>query len=287
MQEHEGRGGRRKRPAPARHTPRARGWRIAATAVLLGGLLSGSVAARGSDTGSSGTAFEPLLGPLLPLRLPDRSSGFETGGFEEMGGANTQKGSLSVGERGTSGGRRSATARFGGGRGVGFARALWFVDWRPAETVCYGGSFHLPEGFIDRISGTVDLVRWDNYATDPVHTDHGGLTLWSDAGLRLLKEQLGRDDYRVLVGPVRMAEDRWVRLVVQQTLSPDRGVATSVVYVDGKRVGASAAPNSYGRPATAVRMGIVAVDARSQDDALELRFDDVFYRDGPCTTDDV
>lgn len=224
-------------------------------------------------------------GPRRPA-VAERSSDFETADFRDFDQANRKKGDLEIVRHGAGGSAHAAAASFAGGRGVGFARALWLVDWEPSTTVCFGGSFLLPPGFTDRIRGTVDVARWDNYTDDPVHTDHGGLTIWSDGGLRLLREQLGRNDYRVLLGPYHLPEGRWVRLVVTQVLRAG-APAVSAVFIDGRRRGTSTAANSYGRRATAIRYGVVAVDARRQDVGLGLRFDDVFYREGPCTADDL
>ena len=61
---------------------------------------------------------------------------------------------------------------------------------------------------------------------------------------------------------------------MHQVRSSQSGSALSELYVDGKLVGKSTAPNTYGRPATRVRFGIVAIAAGAQTKPLGLWFDD-------------
>lgn len=261
-------------------------------------LLLGATLLGGQQTGQGGgvTAAPPegprAVAPPAPLKqyVPldpvGRASGFEAGDFRDFHQTNTEKGALRIVRGGAAEGNFAVAASFAGGRGIGFARTLWFVDWAPGSTVCYGGSFYLPAGFAKRNRGSVDLMRWDNYVDDPAHTDHGGLTVWADGGLRLLTEQLGRQNYRVLLGPYPVPEGRWVRLVVLQALRGSRP-AWSQVFLDGRSLGTTQAVNSYGRAVTTIRWGVVSVDAKRQDPPLELRFDDVFYREGVCLPDDM
>lgn len=166
-------------------------------------------------------------------------------------------------------GSRVASGSFRGG-GNGYARGVRRVVWKPGTNVRYAISLLLPKGFHDRIQGQVDLMRWDNWPTERADADWGGVAIWaSDRRARLLRFGDGRPE-DVLVGPFDLPEGRWFRLTVVQRLDSRRAV--SEVFLDGRRLGRSSAPNSYGRTVRRVRFGLVAVDSVRQLRPLSLDF---------------
>lgn len=156
------------------------------------------------------------------------------------------------------------------GDGNGYARGLRRVRWKTGETVRYGISMYLPVGFRDRVQGQVDLMRWDNWPDRGGDADWGGVSIWGgDHRARLLRFSR-RADEDVLVGPFTLPEGRWFRLTVVQRLGAARGA--SEVFLDGRKIGRSVAPNTYGRRIVRVRYGLVAVDPSRQRRPLRLAF---------------
>ena len=171
-------------------------------------------------------------------------------------------------------GTSSARATYNGSGENGYARGIWNVQWEDGDDVWFGAAYYLPTGFHSNIQGQVDLVRWDNWSTNPSDTDWGGVSIYgSDHRARLLRFGAGRPN-DTLVGPLDLPEGRWFTLEVHQRRSATSGSALSELYVDGKLVGKSTAANTYGRAATRVRYGVVAIAAGSQKKPLELNFDD-------------
>jgi hypothetical protein len=116
-------------------------------------------------------------------------------------------------------------------------------------------------------------MRWDNWSLYPDEADWGGVSIYgSDHRARLLRFGAGRPN-DTLVGPTTLPEGRWFTLEVHQMRSSQSGSALSELYVDGSLVGKSTAPNTYGRPATRVRFGLVAIAAGAQTKPLQLNFD--------------
>lgn len=232
------------------------------------------------------TAALPLVTVLTlgvspaPAAVTDRTASIDTGGLTRFDQLNTAFGSLSVVARTAYDGRRAARAHIDGGANA-FSRGLFNVDWADGEDVWYSAAFLLPRGFTDRMQGEVDLLRWDNWPTDPETTDRSGVVIWhGDSRARLVRQKLGVE--QVPLGRTfRLPEGRWFLLEVHQRL--DRGAgALSEVFLDGRRVVRSTAPNTYGRGVQRLRAGIVAVDAVRQRRPLDLYFDRVsIRRSGP------
>ena|GEM_PF-3332829 len=197
----------------------------------------------------------------------------ERSNFSEFSQTNAQTGALLTTPTSAFSGSVSAHATYSGGGGNGYSRGIWNVEWSDGEEVWFGAAYFLPNGFHSQIQGQVDLLRWDNYSINPSNTDWGGVSIYgSDRRARLLRFGAGRDN-DTLVGPLSLPEGRWFTLEVHQRLSASSGSALSELYVDGKLVGSSTAANTYGRPATRIRYGIVAIASGSQQKSLELRFD--------------
>jgi hypothetical protein len=194
------------------------------------------------------------------------------GGFAEFSQTNALTGTLSLASDRAYEGARSAHATYAGGTGNGYARGIWNVDWSDGDDVWYGGAYYLPVGFHESVQGQVDLLRWDNWESNPDSTDWGGVSIYgSDRRARLLRFGAGRDN-DTLVGPFDLPEGRWFWLEVHQRLD-DTGNAVSELYLDGTMVGSSARPNTYGRGIDRIRYGIVAIAAGSQAKPLEMWFD--------------
>jgi hypothetical protein len=167
-------------------------------------------------------------------------------------------------------GALAARAALAAGDGNGYARGVRRVAWRSGQTVRYAVSLLLPSGFREQVQGQVDLLRWDNWPDAGNAADWGGVAIWGgDRRARLLRFRRGEPE-DVLIGPFTLPEGRWFRLGVVQRLGGGR--AASEVYIDGRRIGRSLAPNTYDRPLQRVRFGLVAIDARRQERPLQLDF---------------
>jgi hypothetical protein len=202
------------------------------------------------------------------------TASLDGGSFSEFSQTNALRGTLSLTEARSFDGSASARASYEGGGENGYTRGIWNVNWEEGENVWFGAAYYLPTGFLANVQGQVDLVRWDNWSLYPNDTDWGGVSIYgSDHRARLLRFGAGRPN-DTLVGPFTLPEGRWFTLEVHQIRSSQSGAALSELYVDGKLLGASTAPNTYGRPATRVRFGIVAIAAGAQMKPLELNFDD-------------
>jgi hypothetical protein len=168
-------------------------------------------------------------------------------------------------------GVQSAKAVFNGG-GNGYSRGIWNVDWRDGDEVSYGAAFYLPVGFKATMQGQVDLLRWDNYTVDPTATDRSGIIINNyDKKARIVRQRLNIEEVPLANG-FDLPEGRWFHLEVHQKLNKGAG-ALSEVFLDGRLVASSTQPNTYGRPVTRIRTGIVAIDANRQTKPLTLWFD--------------
>jgi hypothetical protein len=222
-----------------------------------------------------------LTAPSLAQAVPTpRHAGFESGGFEEVDDAGVLSGSLAATATLAYDGALSARAEYAGEGANGYARGVWRADWADGDEVWFGASFYLPIGFHDNVQGQVDLLRWDNWEQWPGDTDWGGISIWgSDRRARLLRFGMQRPT-DTLVGPFDLPEGRWFSLEVYQRLQgPLGGRAVSEVHVDGRLIGRSDAPNTYGRPISRIRYGIVAVSAGAQTLPLHLWVDEAFVSD--------
>jgi hypothetical protein len=222
-----------------------------------------------------GVAVAALLSLALPAAAqaaPAPAYAGLEGGFAEFSQTNALTGTLSLADDRAYEGSRSAHATYAGGADNGYARGIWDVDWSDGDDVWYGGAYYLPVGFHQSVQGQVDLLRWDNWASNPDATDWGGVSIYgSDRRARLLRFGAGRDN-DTLVGPFDLPEGRWFWLEVHQRLDHS-GNAVSEVYLDGTMVGSSTKPNTYGRGIDRIRYGIVAIAAGSQAKPLEMWFD--------------
>jgi hypothetical protein len=215
-----------------------------------------------------------LVAPTTASAVTGLDATLDGGSFSEFSQTNALQGTLSLSEARVFDGRASAHATYEGNGENGYARGIWNVNWQDGEDVWFGAAYYLPVGFLGNVQGQVDLVRWDNWSLYPSEADWGGVSIYgSDHRARLLRFGAGRSN-DTLVGPTTLPEGRWFTLEVHQIRSSQSGSALSELYVDGTLVGRSTAPNTYGRPATRVRFGLVAIAAGTQTKPLELNFDD-------------
>jgi hypothetical protein len=214
-----------------------------------------------------------LLAPTAASAVTGLSATLDGGSFSEFSQTNALHGTLSLSEAQVFDGRASARATYEGNGENGYARGIWNVDWQDGESVWFGAAYYLPVGFLASVQGQVDLMRWDNWSLYPNEADWGGVSIYgSDHRARLLRFGAGRPN-DTLVGPTTLPEGRWFTLEVHERLSSGSG-ALSELYVDGKLVGKSTAPNTYGRPIERIRYGIVAIAEGAQTKPLELWFDE-------------
>jgi len=219
-------------------------------------------------------AIALLTAPAAGASVTALSATLDGGSFSSFSQTNALHGTLSVDSARTYNGGYAARAAYDGSGENGYVRGIWNVEWKDGDDVWFGAAYYLPSGFTSNIMGQVDLVRWDNWSTNPNDTDWGGVSIYgSDHRARLLRFGAGRPN-DTLVGPFDLPEGRWFTLEVHQRRSASSGSALSELYLDGKLIGGSTAANTYGRAATRVRYGIVAIAAGSQKKPLELSFDD-------------
>ena len=214
-----------------------------------------------------------VLPGMAMAKVTALTANLNDGSFDEFSQTNTDRGELGINSLRTYDGTTSAHATYEGDGGNGYARGIWNVNWQDGEDVWFGAAYYLPVGFLGNVQGQVDLVRWDNWPAHPFYTDWGGVSIYgSDHRARLVRFGAGRPN-NSLVGPITLPEGRWFTLEVHQRLSAGSG-ALSELYVDGKLVGRSTAPNTYGRRIERIRYGIVAIAEGVQTKPLELSFDD-------------
>jgi hypothetical protein len=196
-----------------------------------------------------------LLVWLEPARgQPDRLAGFEGKAFTEVDGRSESGGVLATTSERSYDGSRSMRATTDGTTGNQFQRLWYRVNWQTGADVWYGLALYVPD---HSQWCWWRPARWDNHALYGGAGDIGGLRI--EAGALYLDVGRYGEDATQLIGPVPLAERRWIWVEVHQRLSARPGHALSEVWVDGRRVGASRKGNSFGRPVTDVRFGNVTL----------------------------
>ncbi len=165
-------------------------------------------------------------------------------------------------------GVRSGRAR---AQSTGTARGVAEVAWKPREQRSYGAAFKLPASFGANVRDDVELLRWDTYGSQGSNGSLGGVAVGTDRRARVVTGKLSGGALRTVGKTFTLPQDRWFWLEVRQNLSAGEG-ALSEVYLDGKLVMRSTAPNSDGRGADRVRWGIVSTTER-QSRRVELQVD--------------
>jgi len=205
-----------------------------------------------------------------------RVAGLENKGLQEFDQISTSNGTAEVSRGPAFRGSASAQFNYSGGGANGYARGVFEPDWRPGDRVLYKAAFKLQRGFYRAMQGQVALMRWDNWPEHGGSGDAGGIVIYGgDRKARLTRSRYGGE--QVALGRAfRIPEGRWVKLSVRQRLSAGR--AHSVVRMNGRKVASSNQANSYGRPISRVRYGIVAIDAGAQHNPLRVWVDDAIAR---------
>jgi hypothetical protein len=238
-------------------------------AVPVAALVSGALACderRSSDDRPSAAVVDRRA-------VPGRTASLETGDFREFSESEAIRGDLTVNADQAYDGSRAAAARYDGGPGNGYARAIQDVSWRDGQDVWYGAAFYLPKGFKRAMQGEVALLRWDNYVAYGTRGDIGGVVVWgSDRRARLIVSHYRRRE-QILVGPFDVPEGVWFSVLVHQRLARDSGRALNEVYFDGVIAGSSRNGNTGGREIRRVRYGLVAISSHAQTNPLALWFD--------------
>jgi hypothetical protein len=168
-------------------------------------------------------------------------------------------------------GTHSMKATYAGGGDNGYSREVVRVGWRSGDRVLYKAAFYLPRGFKDAMEGQVDLMRWDDFPDDHVHSDRGGIVIYHrDKQAYLIRQRLGIEQV-ALTGPISLPEGRWFRLEVRQRLGTHG--ARNAVYLNNRLAASSTRANTYGRRIRRVRFGLVAIAEGHQRLPLSLFFD--------------
>src|SRR5690606_31407720 len=110
------------------------------------------------------------------------------------------------------------------GGGNAYSRGIFNVNWRDGDEIWFGAAFYLPEGFLSKVQGQVDLLRWDNWATYGDVNDKSAVTIQrSDHRARMVRIRqtvgqnwLGEDTFA-------LPEGRWFWLEMHQKLSSRDG----------------------------------------------------------------
>lgn len=156
------------------------------------------------------------------------------------------------------------------GSGNKYARGVWDLNV-PANSseFCYSVDVFLPSGFYAATQNQVAVMRWDNYGHFADQADNGGLFINSDDHWRLLLGSYGGPQ-TLLVGPFDVPENQWTHIDVFQDFD---STPRNEVRVNGTSVGSSTISGDNGRVIDRMRVGIVAIAAGAQTNALDLKFD--------------
>jgi len=152
--------------------------------------------------------------------------------------------------------------------------------------IWYGGTFYLPSDFYKRQQGDVDLLRWDNFRLENRSQDQSGVTIRSDGRLTLLFKNLDTNEYTDLLTRVEpLPAATWHRIDVRQRLGAD-GEAINELWVDDRLASSSTTRNWAKRPATDLRIGLVATSDADQKSPLKLWFDQAYIARRPLNRAD-
>lgn len=230
---------------------------------------------------SMGRVPEPHLA-MNPDAEVEEFDGFTDGDPSVLTATSTFEGSIELTNRRAFRGSLSTRAQVRSPDGYSYSRVQDAVHWQEGDDVWYGAAIYLEPGFKRaQGDGSVDILRWDNWAEHPRETDHGGLAVLSTGELGLISEQLGVTPWTMLLGPYDIPEGEWVWLEVRQRFSERDGEAINEVWMDGEQLGANLQANYFGRPITRHRVGIIGTPD-PQPGELKLYLDHVVIaRNGP------
>jgi hypothetical protein len=119
------------------------------------------------------------------------------------------------------------------------------TGWGNGTDVWYGAAYNLSTTFSAR-NDRVMLVRWQNAAYPSMGSRYGGIVLGSDDKYRLVRGNGSTEDVVGPSGGFTLPEGSWFWLEVHQKLeSSSASKPVSEVFVNGKLVASSTAPNAY------------------------------------------
>ncbi len=194
----------------------------------------------------------------IPIRFtrkpePDRLASLEGGGLVNPGDgfdwyyAGSSGGIGPSGEQAYDGSTSAKVRSSGNSYAVGTINARrsdGTVGWPNGTDVWYGSGFYLPTGFHSQVARVMPM-RWLNSDLPVGATRYGGIVLNTDDTYRLIRGKQGGPEDN-LGNTFTLPEGRWFWLEVHQKLESDAlQQPLSEVFVDGKLVASSAAPNAY------------------------------------------
>ena len=192
-----------------------------------------------------------------------------SGGIQQVNGALTATGPAYRADAAT------FAATYTGTGGAGQASGTFKVQWRRGQSVAYGAGFYLPASFHTASTGQQALLMWDTGPGAGGRSEQGGVVIdYSDNAGYLVADTVtnGSAVQRVLAGPFALPVGTWFTLQVRQLLGSG-SAAYSDVYLDGRLVGASRAPNVSAQRIARVRYGIVGLTPDAAQGPVALDFD--------------
>ena len=244
------------RVAVARH--RRPGGRIRAAFGFLGLVVAFGIAAVGPGAADA---------TLVSARAGDL--GAFSGGIEQVNGALTASGPAYGADAAT------FAATYSGTGAAGQASGTFNVQWRQGQSVAYGADFYLPPDFHTALTGQQVLLAWDSLPDTSGRSEQDGVMIdYSDDAGYLVANTVtsGSADQQVLAGPFPLPIGTWFALQVRQLLGSG-SAAYSDVYLNGRLVAASRAPNFSGQQITRVGYGIVGLTSDAAQGPVALDFD--------------
>jgi hypothetical protein len=166
-------------------------------------------------------------------------------------------------------------ATYSGTGGAGQASGTFNVQWRQGQSVAYGAAFYLPPNFHAAPTGQQALLTWDSLPDVGGRSEQAGVVIdYSDNAGYLVANTVtnGSAVQQVLAGPFSLPIGTWFALQIRQLLGSGAS-AYSDVYLDGRLVAASRAPNFSGQQITDVRYGIVELTPDAAQGPLAFDFD--------------
>ena len=244
------------RAAVARH--RRAGGRIRAAFGFLGLVVALGIAAVAPGAAEA---------TLVSARAGDL--GAFSGGIQQVNGALTASGPAYGADAAT------FAATYSGTGAAGQASGTFNVHWRQGQSVAYGAAVYLPPNFHTALTGQQALLTWDSLPDTSGRSEQDGVVIdYSDDAGYLVANTVtnGSAVQQVLAGPFPLPIGTWFALQVRQLLGSG-SAAYSDVYLNGRLVAASRAPNFSGQQITHVGYGIVGLTSDAAQGPVALDFD--------------
>ena len=204
---------------------------------------------------------------LVSARAGDM--GAFSGGIQQVNGALTATGPAYGADAAT------FAATYSGTGGTGQASGTFNVNWQQGQSVAYGAAVYLPPNFHTALTGQQSLLTWDSVPDTSGRSEQDGVVIdYSDDAGYLVASTVtnGSPVQQVLAGPFPLPIGTWFTLQVRQLLGSG-SAAYSDVYLNGRLVAASRAPNFSGQQITHVSYGIVALTSDAAQGPVALDFD--------------